>query len=514
MPEICLCLTAPTMKENYAHIAAYRSYIDLVELRVDLLDPDERTQLQRNPDNVVRSFGDLRSILTVRRQQDGGAWTGTEGERLSLVRALLPGGFSWVDVEADPKGFEQRQVLVREARAQGSRIIASRHYLEGVPADLSHELVRLLDIGDCAKVAAKPNGVSGVLQLLRAGRSCAGPHVVVGMGSYGVPTRLMSSVLANLFTFTSPASSTQAASGHISPDTLHDLYAHASCGQETRYFAVVGNPIAHSRSPEYHNTRFRQDGFDAVYVPFRVDDFSSFMDLACELPLQGISVTVPHKEAAARCAAHVDDGVSATSACNTLIRRDDGAYDGVNTDIEGLLRPLEGLLEGISAAMVLGAGGAARAAVFALMTRGIPVRVCNRTRSRAETLVSDLNALCERRGVRFVPAVADDLPGTGDGTEEPPDLIVQTTSVGMHPDIDGDPIPAYRFRGSETVYDVIYTPPMTALLRRAETAGCRTINGSGMFDAQAAAQYRLFTNVLSYKGGSYGNSEGTEDICH
>lgn len=491
------------MTRNIALANAYRSDIDLVELRVDLLSVPEQQRLCGDARNVVEALSGLETILTVRRTRDGGAWDRSESERYELLRTLLAAGFAWIDIEADDDGLPERLELASQARTLGTRVIASRHFMDRVPGEIEHELARLSEIGDCAKIAATPLGVEDLRNMFSAARSHHAPHVILGMGSYGFPSRVMSHALGNLFTFTSAADTRQAASGHTTPDLLRNLYGHAACSDKTRYFAVIGNPVAHSKSPEYHNTRFRADGVDAVYVPVQVDDFASFLSFARELPLHGVSVTVPHKQAAAQSAAVVDEGVTATGACNTLIRLENGEYRGVNTDIEGFLRPIRDLLPTVSGATVVGAGGAARAAAYALMREGIPVLVCNRTLKRADALAAELNALFGQRE-SLIRAEAGPLPAEESDLGAYAGLIVQTTSVGMHPDTEGDPIPDYRFRGTEIVYDIIYTPPVTAVLRRAGAAGCRTVNGSGMFTAQAAAQYRLFTSTPARTRGDHG----------
>ncbi len=503
MSGICLCLTESTMARNIELASAYRNEVDLVELRVDLLSDTEQQRLSDDVRVVARALSGFETILTVRRTRDGGQWNRSESDRYALMQSLLAAGFTWIDIESDGDDLPERLKLAGQARKAGTRVIASRHFMDQVPPDVARELALLSRMGDCAKIAATPAGIEDLRIMLNAARAHHDPHVVLGMGSYGFPSRVMSHAFGNLFTFTSAADTRQAASGHVAPDVLRDLYGHSGCSNNTQYFAVIGNPVAHSKSPEYHNTRFRADGVDAVYVPVQVDDFAAFMSFAREVPLHGVSVTAPYKEDAARSAAVVDEGVSATGACNTLIRLENGEYHGVNTDIDGFLSPIRELLHKVSGATIVGAGGAARAAAYALMREGKPVLVCNRTRHRADALAAGLNALFGRRGP-FPRAEAGPLPGEKSDLGTYAGLIVQTTSVGLHPDTDGDPIPDYRFRGTEIVYDMIYSPPVTAVLRRAEAAGCRTINGSGMFTAQAAAQYRLFRSVPAHMRGTHG----------
>jgi 3-dehydroquinate dehydratase/shikimate dehydrogenase len=220
-----------------------------------------------------------------------------------------------------------------------------------------------------------------------------------------------------------------------------------------------------------------------VYLPFRVDELGPFLQTADLLEVRGLSVTVPFKERALRHLARADQAVTGAGACNTLVR-EAGGWAGANTDVPGFLAPLEreapALLAAGTRAAVVGAGGAARAVVHALRSRGLRVLVLNRTPARARALARRFG--CEWGGL--------DRAGL-ERLREPCALIVQTTPVGLHG--AGDPLQGYRFRGEELVYDLVYVPPLTPLLARAQAAGCRTIGGLAMLRAQAAAQFRLFT---------------------
>jgi 3-dehydroquinate dehydratase/shikimate dehydrogenase len=260
-------------------------------------------------------------------------------------------------------------------------------------------------------------------------------------------------------------------------------------------FAVVGSPIAHSKSPEYHNRRFQEDGVSALYIPVRADSFEEFLGIAEVLPIHGVSVTVPHKRAALDAAlsegqAGASPRARAVGAANTLVKDEHGRWWADNTDVEGVLAPLAeaaGAGAGRRAA-VIGAGGAARAAVVGLREQGWQVEVYNRTESRAKDLVESLG---------MEAGAAHPLSQLRSLEAGAIDLIVQTTPVGMNHSIQGDPCEGYSFAGTEIVYDVIYTPPKTPLLRRAAAAGCTTINGEQMFVVQAEAQNRLFLRVAA-----------------
>jgi 3-dehydroquinate dehydratase/shikimate dehydrogenase len=257
----------------------------------------------------------------------------------------------------------------------------------------------------------------------------------------------------------------------------------------TRVFAVIGRPISHSRSPAYHNGRFAQDGVDAVYVPVLVDEVAAFFELTEMLPVLGASVTIPHKQHVIRYLTEPGDDVRAAQACNTVVRVPQG-WRGINTDVIGFLAPLDEVLT-VSLAgttvLVLGAGGAARGVLYALLSREADVLVWNRTASRAGELASSMADFAAGGSVRAVEAASGELSRI--------DVVVNTTSVGMHG--EGDPAPWYEFRGHEVVYDIVYTPPDTPMIQRAAEAGCRVITGDRMFRAQAAAQYELYRTLAT-----------------
>jgi 3-dehydroquinate dehydratase/shikimate dehydrogenase len=272
----------------------------------------------------------------------------------------------------------------------------------------------------------------------------------------------------------------------LDPRVLVELYRFRKQNRETFVCGVIGNPIAHSRSPEFHNRGYEALGLNGVYVPFLVDDVPAFFDLARLLGLRGFSVTIPHKRAVLPHLDEQDDILARIGACNTVVQRQGGLWYGTNTDVEGFLAPLQTqapeLLSRQTRATVIGAGGAARSVVFALNTLGIRPLVLNRTPERARALAETFD--CEWAGL--------DQEGLT-RLKHHADLIVQATGVGMEPDSGADPLPRYRFEGSEVVYDLVYQPLLTVFLRRARQAGCRIVSGLAMLLAQGTAQFKLYT---------------------
>ncbi|TVQ38761.1 MAG: type I 3-dehydroquinate dehydratase [Spirochaetaceae bacterium] len=505
---ICLSLTAGTLAENLRAAARFAPVIDMVELRADFLLREQRTDLHRFPSALpaARDGNRLPAILTVRAGRDGGQWREGEGERRHLLlHGVRGGGYAWVDLEGWLRGSDAG--LLEAAAAAGTTVIRSMHDFEGVPDDLAKHLDGAARPQEIPKAAVMPGGSADLLRFARALQGLAPRRrVVVAMGAVGFATRVLARRFGSMFTFCSPndIDARVAAPGHVDPETMAGLYRYHSIDADTAVFGVIGNPVMHSQSPVYHNRRFAEDQLNAVYLPFAVDDVDAFFELADLIPVDGFSVTIPHKQAVMGHLVQSDASVLGAGACNTVVRRGggdaDGGWIGYNSDVEGFLTPL---LDAASQAgwpdlrgrraTVIGAGGAARAVVYALLRRGVNVLLLNRTLDRAEALVRDLAGTDSGASGAVTCAVLE--ASAADVMRRYADVIVQTTSVGMVPDSEAEPIPFYRFSGHEIVYDIVYTPPVTRLLRRAADAGCTTIGGARMFAAQADAQYRLFSRL-------------------
>ena len=474
-------LAAPTLDEDLRRVDELRGHIDLVELRADHLRDSEAAAASSFP-----ARAGVPCILTVRRGSDGGRFAGTERDRVSLLRRMAGAGFSYVDLEEDLQAPE----LDAAARNAGARVVRSLHDSAGVPADLARRIAALpRGPGEIARAAVTPRTCGELARLLDACQGAgARPRLILGMGEVGFPTRVLASKLGSAWCYAAPAAEA-AAPGDLAFPALEEVYRFRSIGAETRVFGVIGNPVMHSRSPLIHNRGFWALGIDAVYLPFQVPDLQEFWKVADSLRIRGLSVTVPHKTAVLGPGVKGDEGVRAAGACNTLFRAaDSGPWSGANTDMEGFLAPLRAAFGGKVprglGATVIGAGGAARSVVAALRSAEARVLVLNRTADRARQLAqafdADFGGL-DAAGIEAAAAFAD--------------LIVQTTSAGMPPQGEVDPVPALPLSGRQTVYELVYAPAVTPLVRRARAAGCRVIYGRQMLLAQALRQFLLFTGA-------------------
>lgn len=488
MPLVCLSLTARTIADNLAVLERYRSLVDMVELRADLLDPTEAFNVRGFPE-----LAGLPCILSVRRKVDGGAFEGGEGVRLVLMAKALAyarndtgANFAYVELERDFRV----PAIEESCRTFGTRIIRSRHDMGGIPKDLDAAWEELAEVGDeIPKLAIMPQGAGELGRFLVWAKSLPrGERIVVGMGDFGLPSRILAERLGSSIVYTSAldAGLPGAAPGHLDPATLENVYRFSEVHGNTRVYALGGGRgVAFSRSPLLHNAAFREAGLDAVYLPIPSESIEGFMSALDAANAKGAAIIVPFKEEVLSYLSFRSPEVEEIGACNTIVWQD-GGWAGYDTDAHGFERSLVEFLErkdlhGLRAT-VLGAGGAAKAVCFALAKLGASALVLNRTLAAGK-------ALARRYGFAWGPC--DDR--AADLVSDHSDLIVQTTPVGMLGNVQGDPLDWYDFSGRESVYDVIYRPERTVLLERARAAGCKTANGWAMLRYQAAEQFRLWT---------------------
>jgi len=247
---------------------------------------------------------------------------------------------------------------------------------------------------------------------------------------------------------------------------------------KTQLYGIIGNPVTHSLSPAMHNAALHVSDIDAVYVPFPAVDIKDAVTGIRGLGIQGLSVTIPHKEAVMPFLDSIDPVAEKIGAVNTLINRD-GRLTGLNTDWLGATRALEEEIDLNGAkAVILGAGGSARAIGFGLLERGADIILCSRTESRGR-------ALAEVLGCSWI-SLEDPEQVSGD-------ILINATSVGMVPDIEKSPVPEGIVSHFRVVMDIVYAPMKTRLLQEAESAGCTIINGLEMLLYQGVAQFELWT---------------------
>jgi 3-dehydroquinate dehydratase/shikimate dehydrogenase len=416
--------------------------------------PGSLVELRLDRDPGLRAPEGCDAIVTYRARREGGAREIAEADRRAALERAAAGAWA-VDVEASSPW-----------RPEGVRLILSLHDFEKTPDDLEARVAAMEGERTAfVKVATLARGAADLGRLAALQRKLGARGVVIPMGPVGAPARVLFARHGMPWTYASDAEDT--AQGQFPAGLLRDRYRFEKIGPATRAFCVAGNPVSHSRSPEVFNAYFRDAGLDAVYVaaPAAAGELFATLDA---LGVEGASVTVPLKaEAFAGCAV---EG-AAPGAVNTLTRAG-SAWRGRNTDVPGFRRALEHGLgrpaKGLRV-VVLGAGGVA-SAVAAALAPDNEVTIVARRPEQAAALAARVGGVAAEGG----------FPREWD-------LLVNATPVGMAGSREL-PLDPSALHAGRAVFDCVYTPRETALLREAKARGCRAIDGAGMFVEQAALQ--------------------------
>lgn len=435
---------------------------DVVELRLDCLEPQD----------VSAAVSDLSTflcpvILTFRPSEQGGYRDLSRDERLAFWKTQAARCDEvWWDVEGD---------LARDLSPDWSRAIVSHHDFSGVPSDLQTIYERLAQTpAQVIKIAVQANEIVDCIpmfELIDRARGEGREVIAIAMGNAGIATRVLGPSRGGFLTYGSMDEDSATAPGQVNARKLRSLYNIDAINSETMVCGLVGQPAMHSVSPHIHNAAFAHEGVNGVYLPFEVTDVKSFVKrmvhpLTRELNwnLRGLSVTAPHKQTVMDCLDWIEPETREIGAVNTVVVERDRLL-GYNTDVAGFIDPLHkrmGSLDG-KAVAIIGAGGAARAAVWALKKEGANVMVFVRD-------VSKVNFPCK--------------PLASASFKEY-DLVVNATPVA--------PVTQEQLSGARLVYDLVYNPIETQLIKEAREAGCETLGGLEMLVAQAKFQFELWT---------------------
>jgi 3-dehydroquinate dehydratase/shikimate dehydrogenase len=445
-----------------------------LELRLDYLaDPAQGLAVIRR---LRGDYPDCLVLATCRRRQNRGYFNGSLEEQMRLLMAAVEAGARAVDIEIESAEACPDALAAFRGKAE---LVLSYHNYECTPA-LEPILRRLMrvpaDLYKIATTARKPSDNCRVLALIR--ENSRTPLVVLAMGQIGLPSRVLGPAFGARYTYAAPLGAEGTAPGQVCGRQLRSLYRIEKLSRRTKIYGVIADPVSHSISPAVHNRAFQTRRLDAVYLPFQVPtgQLRDFMTLATDLPVAGFSVTIPHKQKILRYLDWVDPLAKRIGAVNTVWRRA-ARWRGANTDVEGVRVPLERRTRLAGASVLLvGNGGAARAAAFTLVDAGARLSIVGRSPDRVRALAR----LCGAE-----PVLREQL---GDRHF---DILVHATPLGMYPNVNDcffpDRIPA------DIVFDMVYNPVDTVLLRRAREQGKEVISGLEMFNEQAARQFEIWT---------------------
>ncbi len=495
--KVCLTLTGSTLKENLSYIEKYRRWIDLVELRVDYLDSEEKLYVRKFPE-----LAKIPAILTIRRVIDGGKFEGGESGRTALfARALsfadqdVRKNFAYVDFEEDFRV----SCLQDACLAFETRIIRSVHDMTNPIRNIAQYVSKLRLTGfEIPKIAFNPHTLDDVTNLFKEARSLQDVDCILcAMGPLGYPSRILATKLHSFLTYTSPTeANTIGQLGHLDPITLGTIYRFNRIDADTKVFGIAGYPLEQPHVHTIYNTKYDNHDLNAVYIPIQVQNVHKVFDFAKELDISAFSVTYPHKERIIEYADYVSAEAGQIGACSSLIKEGDH-WHGYNSDAMALTRALleflgETSLRGKKVS-IIGAGGRGRAAAYVVKTLGGKACVFNRTQLKAKKL-SDFY------GLEWAPL--DESHALK--MQEFSDLFIYTLPhISLHerPELDDDNedkndiLFFYEFNGHESVFDMNFTEEKTTFSKRAEEEGCLVSNGMTMLKYQSEIQFELFTGI-------------------
>ncbi len=475
-PPICIALGLPDADSLMTQARAeYLAGERFLEFRLDYL-PDPIVGIAAMK-KFLQKQSDCTILATCRRRQNQGKFTGSIEEQLCILNAARESGAHAVDLEIE--SAENCEEKLADLRAS-TYLLLSYHNYGGTPPRLDHVLKRMTRIPahgyKIVTTARKPSDTSRVLSLAKTHPKT--PTILLAMGETGFATRVLSPAFGGLYTYAAPTMALGTASGQVGAKKLRSIYRVGKISRDAKIFGVIADPVSHTISPAVHNRAFQARRIDASYLPFLVKpgQLKDFFTMAEDLPLSGFSVTIPHKQKIIRYLDQVDIVAKRIGAVNTVWRKA-GKWRGANTDAPGVTVPLEKHLRlNKSTVLVVGNGGAARGAVFALAEAGAKLSLTGRNIDRVRALASACGA---------EPLSRDAAEGRMF------DAVVHATPLGMAPQTDKcffrDKIPA------KLVFDMVYTPIETELLKRARSQKAVVIPGIEMFLEQASRQFEIFT---------------------
>ena len=485
--KICVAIQASSPAEIVERASSALKDSKFLEFRLDSLAKPAAAMPKLK--EFLAGHRDVTAIATCRRKEYGGNFAGSLTAELEALLKAAEAGCQIVDLELE-SAEEARPAQLAQFRARlkdaGTALLISSHdfsrtrSLEGLEQTAQRIEAFQPDFVKVVSTARSLADNLGILRLIE-NRSLTAQVVGIAMGEEGLVSRVLGPRAGAAFTFASlddASTGVATAPGQVSARTLHDFYRMEHLDQATRIFGVAGNPIGHSLSPLMQNTAFRRENVNAVLLPLKVRVLADLLTLVRDLPMSGVAVTMPLKQEVLPYLANMDPLTARIGACNTLRTGADGKLYGFNTDVAGVVRPLEKRL-GLKGARiaVLGAGGAARAAVFGLVDQGAEVFVVNRTHEAAVVLAREAKAKALKHEV-FARAHFD--------------VLINSTPCGMAGSKQALPIAESELNAG-LVFDMVYNPLETPLLKLARARGIATISGLEMFVQQGARQFEIWT---------------------
>ena len=475
--RICVAIIGTTPQEMLDKAEEAVRENTLIEFRLDYL-PKPLAAMSKLK-SFLETRRDVTAVATCRRKVNGGKFTGAVAAELEVLSKAASAGCDLVDVELQT-AETLKPADWKKLRGPGAALLISYHDFK-TTKDLEKIYARIRPLQpDFIKIVTTARSLADNVTMMRFLESKRDEGNVVGicMGDHGVISRVLGLRAGSRFTFASATLGEETAPGQIAARTLVETYRADQVDAGTRVYGVAGDPVRHSLSPIMMNTAFHRETVNAVYLALQTDKLADLLVLIREVPVQGVSVTMPFKQEIMKFLDRTDALSQKIGACNTVVRSQDGKLIGYNTDVTGVVRPLEQRMDLRKAKiLLLGAGGAARAAAFGLKQKGADVFILNRTPQTAQKLARESEAKTIRR---------DQVAKTNF------DVILNATSVGMAGSKQ-QTILEEKELNAKLVFDMVYSPMETPLLRMARAKGLAIITGAEMFVQQGAEQFQLWT---------------------
>ncbi|MBN1804699.1 MAG: shikimate dehydrogenase [Sedimentisphaerales bacterium] len=483
---------------------------EALELRTDYLENLNAEMVKGLIAFVNNEASGLPIIVTCRDQKQGGVIDYPQEQRVDVLICALKAGAEFIDFEYNNFLIAESQKAIKNAISENSkaRLILSAHNFETKFPDINklhHEILNTYPQA-ISKLVYTANHINDCFEAFDLLHQSSNDKVVFCMGQAGLISRIIAKKLNSFITFASIDDQSATAPGQLTIEQFKKLFRYDNINKDTELFGVIANPVGHSLSPAIHNACFGEKQMNKLYLPLLVEggqqEFYSFLNNIIErkwLNFAGFSVTIPHKQSALEFVrtngGFVKPLAEKIGAVNTIIynRLEKVKNGGASPTLRAYNTDYSAALDAVTSTLgidrnglrempvaVVGAGGVARAIVAGLSDAGAKIHIYNRTIEKAEKLADEFNC-------GF--ASLDDLKDMNAR------LVVNCTSIGMHPNIDATPVPQECLKSDMAVFDTVYNPVETLLLRQASQAGAKIIDGVSMFVNQGMAQFKLFTNI-------------------
>ena len=475
--KLCVAITGATPAEMLDRATDAARENNFLEFRLDYLS----SPLAALPKfkQFLNSRSELTAIATCRRASTGGKFKGTIAAELEILEKAAASGFHLIDVELQT-AESMKKAQMQKLRSRGAALIISYHDFE-TTKDLDKIFARIKPFEpEFIKVVSTAKHLAdnvAMMHFLERTRDLASVIGIV-MGDQGIISRVLGLRAGSVFTFAAATLGEETGPGQIAARTLRETYRIDQLDAATKVYGVAGNPIKHSLSPLMMNTAFRRETVNGVFLALQATRLSDLMALVKEVPISGLAVTMPLKAEILKHLERTDPLSEKVGACNTVVRSADGKLYGFNTDVAAVVRPLERRLSLKGArVLVMGAGGAARAAVFGLKEKGAEVFVMNRTPEAGQKLARQAKAKNFKR---------EQLAKTSF------DVIINATPAGMAGSKTQSLLDSKELN-TRLVFDLVYNPLETPLIKMARDKGIPVITGVEMFVHQGARQFEIWT---------------------